>query len=333
MLYNWAQNIEFGHPLFLWGLLILPLVIFFYFKLSSKRKSSFLVTTAEAFTVKTGRNTFLHLPFFFRILSLACIIIALAKPQIRNVENRSKGEGIDIVLCIDVSGSMLSSDFTPNRLEVAKQIAADFVKGRPVDQIGLVIFAGEPYTQFPLSTDHTTLLNHIAGLKSGMLEDGTVIGEGLATATDRLSMSKSKSKVIILLTDGKEEAPDSRLIDPYTALEIAKAKGVKVYTIGMGAENATAISETGKKINKSESFLDETLLKNIANQTGGEYFRATNKESLEEIYQRINRLEKTEVEVITKTRFEEQFMYFILAGLFFLFIEIILRYTIFRTFP
>jgi len=333
MLYNWLQNIEFAHPLVLWGLLILPFVIFIYFKTTSKRKSSFIVTTTEAFTVKSGRNTFFHLPFFLRLLALASLIVALAKPQTRNVENRNKGEGIDIVLCIDVSGSMLSADFSPNRLEVAKTIAADFVKARPVDPIGLVIFAGEPYTQYPLSTEHSALLNHIGGLKSGMLEDGTVIGEGLATSVDRLSLSKSKSKVIILLTDGKEEAPDARLIDPYTALEIAKTKGVKVYTIGMGAENAIVISETGKPVNKAESFLDEALLKRIAVETGGEYFRATNEEGLSAIYQRIDRLEKTEVEVITKTKFEEQFMYFILAALFFLFIEIILRYTTFRTFP
>jgi Ca-activated chloride channel family protein len=333
MLYNWFQNIEFANAWVLWTLLALPLIVFIYFRTAARKHATLMVTSAESYTVKTFRNTFFHFPFFLRILAIACVILALAKPQFKNVKNRNKGEGIDIILCLDVSGSMLSPDFSPNRLEVAKQMAADFVKGRPIDQIGLVIFAGEPYTQFPLSTDHATLLSHISGLRSGMLEDGTVIGEGLATSVDRLSQSKSKSKVIILLTDGKEEAPDTRLIDPHTALEIAKSKGVKVYTIGMGAENAMLYTETGKKMVRGDYFLDEALMKRIASQTGGEYFRATNKESLEAIYQRIDRMEKTEVEVVTKTRFDELFIYFILGALVFLTLEIILRFTTFRTFP
>jgi len=334
MLYNWLKNIEFAEPWVLWGLLLLPLLIFIYARTKKRRKSTFLVTSSYAFNTKTGKNVFFNLPFVLRLLTIACVITALARPQLKNVQNRNRGEGIDIVLCLDVSGSMLANDFSPNRLEVAKQMAIDFVKNRPVDNIGLVIFSGEAYTQYPLSTEHSTLINHIKGLRSGMLQHGTLIGEGLATAVDRLVLSKSKSKVIILLTDGKEEAPDTRLLDPYTALEIAKSKGVKVYTIGMGGRIGYIYSETGEKQAVSgDQFLDEPLLRRIAQQTGGLYFRATDQQTLEEIYQKIDQLEKTEVEVITKTRYDELFVWFILAALFFLLLEIILRYTTFRTFP
>jgi len=334
MLYNWLKNIEFAEPWVLWGLLLLPLLIFIYARTAKKRKSTLLVTSSYSFNTKTGKNVFFNLPFVLRLLTIACVITALARPQLKNVQNRNRGEGIDIVLCLDVSGSMLANDFSPNRLEVAKQMAIDFVKNRPVDNIGLVIFSGEAYTQYPLSTEHATLISHIKGLRSGMLQDGTLIGEGLATAVDRLALSKSKSKVIILLTDGKEEAPDTRLLDPYTALEIAKSKGVKVYTIGMGGKVGYIYNETGQKQAVSgDQFLDEPLLRRIAQQTGGLYFRATDQQTLEEIYQKIDQLEKTEVEVITKTRYDELFVWFILAALFFLLLEILLRYTTFRTFP
>ena len=311
---------------------MLPVLAWIYFR-SSRSKSSVKVSSARAFTIRTVRNATLHLPFWLRLLALGCIIVALARPQIRFVQNRTKGEGIDIILCMDVSGSMLSKDFLPNRLTVARQMAAEFVKGRPIDQIGLVIFAGESFTQFPLSTDHASLLQQIQGIRSGMLEDGTVIGEGLAKSVDRLSSSKSKSKIIILLTDGNEQPPDTRIIDPFTALEIAKAKQVKVYTIGMGAMGGTAVEEKGVRKSEGSAFLDEALLRRIASQTGGLYFRATDEESLQAIYQQIDKMEKSEVEVVTKEKFDEQFVYFILAALVFIALEIILRYTLLRTFP
>jgi Ca-activated chloride channel family protein len=236
---------------------------------------------------------------------------------------------------MDVSGSMLSGDFYPNRLEVSREMATEFVRQRPIDQIGLVIFAGESYTQFPLSTDHESLMEQIRNLKSGMLVDGTVIGEGLATAVERLSSGKSKSKIIVLLTDGNEQPPETRVIDPITALEIARAKHVKVYTIGMGiiGSGVATVQEKGVSRSQNSSFLDETLLKRIANQTGGSYFRAIDKESLGEIYRQIDRLEKSRVFIVTKTRFEEEFVYFVLAALFFLLLEIISRYILLRTFP
>jgi len=332
MLYDWLQNIEFANRWMLPFLLMLPVLAWLHFR-SLSSKSSLIVSTTKAFPTRTVKNVMVHFPFWLRLLAMGCIIVALARPQIRNVQSRTKGEGIDIVLCMDVSGSMLSKDFLPNRLAVSRQMAAEFVKGRPVDQIGLVIFAGESFTQYPLSTDHSSLLQQIQGIRSGMLEDGTVIGEGLAKSVERLSSSKNRSKIIILLTDGNEQPPDTRIIDPITALEIAKAKGVKVYTIGMGAMGGTSMEEKGVRKSNGSAFLDEELLRRIATQTGGLYFRATDEENLHAIYRQIDKMEKSAVEVVTKEKFEEEFVYFILAALLFLTLEILLRYTLLRTFP
>ncbi len=333
MIYELFQHIEFLNQWVLPFLFLLPVIAWFYLRTPVWRKASFIVSTSDTFKVKSFKSRLIQLPFWLRLCAIGCGILALARPQIANVQSITKGQGIDIILCMDVSGSMLSGDFYPTRLDVSKQMAAEFVKDRPIDQIGLVIFSGESYTLFPLSTDHESLLEQINNLRSGMLVDGTVIGEGLATAVDRLSSSKSKSKIIILLTDGNEQPPDTRVIDPLTGLEIAKAKGVKVYTIGMGVQGAVAIQEKGVAKSQSSSFLDETLLKRIANQTGGAYFRAVDKESLQDIYKQIDRLEKSEVQLITHTRYEEEYVYFILSALFFLLLEIVLRYTYLRTFP
>jgi Ca-activated chloride channel family protein len=333
MLYDWFQHIEFKNEWVLPFLLALPVLAWYYYTGQRGRKSSLKVTTTEAFRIRTAKNSWIHFPFWLRLLAIGCIILALARPQVRNVQSRTRGQGIDIVLCMDVSGSMLSADFYPSRLEVSKQMAAEFVKQRPIDQIGLVIFSGESYTQYPLTSDHAGLLEQVNSLRSGMLVDGTVIGEGLATSVERLTSSKAKTKVIILLTDGNEQPPDTRLIDPITALEIAKAKGVKVYTIGMGASGIATVQEKGVAKSKANAFLDESLLRRIATQTSGQYFRATDKESLENIYRQIDHLEKSEVEVVNKTKFAEQFIYFILAALFFLALDIILRTTYLRTFP
>ncbi len=334
MLYEWGQHIEFKHTWLLPFLLLLPVIAWLYFKLFPSLKSTFSVSTAQAFKIKTARNVWVHFPFWLQLLSMGFILLALARPQIKNTENKKRGEGIDIVLCIDVSGSMLSNDFYPNRLEVAKEMAAEFVQNRPVDRIGLVIFSGESFSQYPLSADHAGLLEQLKALRSGLLQDGTLIGEGLATSVQRLSGSRSASKVVVLLTDGKEEAPDTRIIPPATALEIAKTAGVKVYTIGMGSERAVAVSEvSGRTVDRNTPFIDETLLKQIAVQTGGAYFRAVNKESLQQVYEQINRLEKSSIEITEKIRYEEQFPYFIAAALLLLAISLILRYTLLRTFP
>jgi Ca-activated chloride channel family protein len=332
MVYEWFQHIVFKNNWVLPFLLILPVLAFLHFRTAARRKSALTVSSAEAFSVRTAKNTFLHFPFWLRLFSIGFILLALARPQVHNQLSQTKGEGIDIILCMDVSGSMLSPDFYPNRLEVAKEMATQFIQARPIDQIGLVIFSGESYTQFPLSTDHQSLLQQVQGIKSGMLEDGTLIGEGLATSVQRLAGSKSRSKVVILLTDGKEEAPDTRLIDPYTALEIAKAKRVRVYSIGMAGNAPVTIHEKGR-VTKSTPLLDEALLQRIATQTGGRYFRAKDKEGLEAVYQQIDRLEKSEIEIVRKEKIEERFFYFLLAALFCLALELFLRFTLLRTFP
>jgi Ca-activated chloride channel family protein len=334
MLNNWLQHIEFANNWVLPFLLMLPVMAWMRFRMQRSLKSFFTVTTTAVFKEKSLKNYLIHLPFWLRLLAVGCLIVAISRPQIRNVQTQTKGEGIDIVLSIDVSGSMLSKDFYPNRLEVAKEMAAEFIRKRPVDQIGLVIFSGESYTLFPVSTDHNSLAEQIRNLRSGMLEDGTLIGEGLATSVDRLRQSRARSRVVVLLTDGKEQPPENRMIDPITALEIAKAEGIKVYTIGMAAEEGATVVEKGVAgMPPAAAGLDEALLRRIATQTGGAYFRATDKESLQGIYQRIDQLEKSDVEVTSRTRFEEQFIYFMAAALALLALELILRFTVLRIFP
>jgi len=337
MLYNWLQHTHFAFPLAFGLFILLPLLVWLYLKKNSIQQATITVSTVNAFTVSSWKNSFRHLPFSMRLLALICLIVALARPQKRNDEQRSEGEGIDIVLCMDVSGSMGSKDILPSRMDVAKEVAEEFVRSRPADRIGLVIFSGESFTQCPITTDRNTLIAQIQSLESRKyLVDGTVIGEGLATAVDRLTKSESKSKVIILITDGKEDPPETRLIDPLTALDIAKSKGVKVYTIGIGAMASTIIEVTGKKPgikNTNIDFIDVELLQKIALETGGKYFRALDKEGLKDIYSQIDRLEKSKIEITTFRRYEERFLPFVLAALAFLFLELLVKFTIFRKFP
>ncbi|MDP9230692.1 MAG: VWA domain-containing protein [Bacteroidota bacterium] len=335
MLYDWFRNIDFAYPLVFGLFVLVPVMIWWYVKKYQSRQASILVSTAQSFTGSSLKNSLRHLPFILRLLAISCLVVALARPQERNDQELTKGEGIDIVLSMDVSGSMLSKDFEPNRLEAAKEVASEFVRSRPVDRIGLVIFSGESFTQCPITTDKNALLTQIEGLRSGMLQDGTVIGEGLATAVDRLSKSLSKSKVIILLTDGKEEPPENRLIDPLTALEIAKAQPVKVYTVGMALEGYVPVEEKTRKgvQKKMRMFLDEDLLKRIASETGGQYFRARDKNGLSEIYSQIDKLEKSKIDISSFKRYQEKFLPFVIAALALLFFEIVLRFTIFKKFP
>lgn len=335
MFYDWIRHMDFTHP-WVFGLFGLPaFMVWWYAKKYNRRQAAINVSSAYAFTVSSFKNYLRHLPFVFRLLTLCALILALARPQKRNDQEHIQGEGIDIVLCMDVSGSMGSRDILPSRMDVAKEVAEKFVLGRPIDRIGLVIFSGESFTSCPLTTDRNTLIMQIRTLESRrFLKDGTVIGEGLATATDRLSKSDAKSKVIILITDGKEDPPDTRLIDPLTALEIAKAQGVKVYTIGMGAVPSTVVEITGSRPgNPAIDFIDEELLRKIAGETGGQYFRARDKQGLENIYIQIDQLEKSAVEVISYKRVRELFVPFVLAALFFLFLEILFRTTLLKKFP
>ncbi|HEX7844149.1 MAG TPA: VWA domain-containing protein [Chitinophagaceae bacterium] len=327
---------DFAFPMALGLLIFIPLLIFWYIKRNNKQQASVTVSSTHAFTVRSWKNRLRHWPFILRLLGLACLVIALARPQKRNDEQRTEGEGIDIILCMDVSGSMGTRDILPSRMEAAKEVAVEFVQHRPVDRIGLVIFSGESFTQCPLTSDRNTLIAQIKALDLGYLNPGTVIGEGLATAVDRLSKSNSKSKVIILITDGKEDAPGNRLIDPLTALEIAKAKKIKVYTIGMGA-TASSISEmnTGKPAPKNPAidFIDVDLLRKIAEETGGKFFRARDKEGLKNTYEQIDQMEKSKVELQSFKRYQERFIPFVLLALGLLFLEILLRFTVLKKFP
>lgn len=336
MLYEYLKNIEFGFPLAFGLFLLLPLFILIYIR-KEKQQGAIRVSSVKVFRAGSWKTRFRHLPFIFRLLTLTALILVIARPQKRNQQQRTEGEGIDIVLCMDVSGSMGSRDILPSRMEVAKEVAEQFVMGRPVDRIGLVIFSGESFTQCPITNDRNTLITQIRVLESRrFLADGTVIGEGLATAVDRLSESKAKSKVIILLTDGKEDPPETRLIDPLTAIDIARSRSVKVYTIGMSASPALVPENTaivkGKK-NPSIDYLDEALLQKIATETGGQYFRARSREGLSEIYKQIDKMEKSKAEVLITEKVEEKFLPFMIAALLFLVLEMILKFTLFRRFP
>jgi Ca-activated chloride channel family protein len=335
MLYNWLKEIDFAQPLLFVQFAWIPVLVWWYIKKYNKQQATIKVSSGQSFTALSWKNRLRHLPFILRLLAISCLILALARPQKRNDQEQTLGEGIDIILCLDVSGSMSSRDILPSRMDVAKEVAAEFIMSRPVDRIGIVIFSGEAFTQVPLTTDKDVLVTQVLQLESRKyLIDGTSIGEGLATAVARLSQSTAKSKVIILLTDGKEDPPETRLIDPLTALEVAKAQGVKVYTIGMGAKASAIVERTGSAPkNPAIDFIDEDLLRRIAEQTGGRYFRAKDKEALKYIYEQVDKLEKSKVEITSYKRFEERFLPFVLAALAFLFLEILLRFTIFKKFP
>lgn len=334
MLNEWYQHIVFAYPYLLWLLTLLPLLIVWYILRNKKGSSAVTVSALGIYKKQAGtKNVIRHLPFILRLFSLALLIIAIARPQTRSNEERVEGEGIDIVLCMDVSGSMLAEDFSPNRLEAMKEVAVNFVNARKTDRIGLVIFSGEPFTQCPITTDYAALKSQIYAVRSGILQDGTAIGSGLATSVERLKKSKSKSKVIILLTDGEN---NGGLIPPNTAKEIAKAYRIKVYTIGMGTEGyanlpqqtAAGVVRTREKVN-----IDEALLTEIARETGGNYFRARDNESLKNIYAEIDKLEKSKIETSSFARYAEEFYPLAIAVAVLLLIEIWLRYKTLRKFP
>lgn len=333
MLFEYFTNIEFTQPYVFVLFAFIPVLIFWYIKTNNKRSSSVQVSTTAAKGIGTWKTTFRHLPFICRIICFAFLITALANPQTKNEEKNAEGEGIDIVLCIDVSGSMTAQDLTPNRLEAAKNVAIDFVNRRPTDRIGIVIFSGESFTQCPLTTDKGVLIQAIQNIHSGLLEDGTAIGSGLSTSVDRLRTTKTTSKIVVLLTDGEN---NGGLIDPKTAKEIAKAFGIKVYTIGVGTDGLApqpVQTALGVQIQSVKVSIDEKLLKQIADETGGRYFRAKDNDGLSEIYSTIDALEKSKVEITTTTRFKDKFLPFAIGAAFFLLLEILLRYLVFRKFP
>ena len=329
------KNIEFANPDFFWLLLLLPMAILWYFFKRNEQNASLKISSIKGFTKQGILPKLKPLLFLLRLLALAGIIIAMARPQTMDVSTRTKTtEGIDIVMAIDVSSSMLARDLKPNRLAALKEVAADFIKKRPSDRIGLVAYAGEGYTKTPITSDKSIVLSALREITYGQLNDGTAIGMGLATSVNRLKESKAISKIIILLTDGVN---NSGFIEPQTAADLAIEYGIKTYTIGLGT-NGNALSPIAYNADGSFRYgmrqveIDEDLLKDIAKVTGGKYFRATDNEKLEAIYDEINKLEKTEIEEFKYTRYEEKFRpWVLLAGALLLF-EWILRHTLFRSF-
>jgi Ca-activated chloride channel family protein len=334
VLYDWFQNISFAYPEFFFLLLGIPILIYWYFQKSKNRQGTLMVSSVSNFAgTRSWKNLFLHLPFLLRVLAICSLIIAMARPQLRNEQQLVNGQGIDIVLCLDISGSMLAQDFSPNRMEAAKNVASEFIDNRPADRIGLVIFSGESFTMCPLTTDRSVLKSQLYSVESGLLEDGTAIGSGLATGVERLKSSPSKSKVIILLTDGEN---NGGLIDPNTAKEIAKSVGVRVYTVGVGTEGFAPVpvqTPGGVVMQREKVSIDEKLLTQIATETGGKYFRAKDNESLRNIYTAIDKLEKSKIEITTLKKFNEEFFPFALAAAAFLLLEYALRFTLFKKFP
>ena len=327
------ENIEFANPKLLWLLVLVPLTILWYVLRHKKQEASMRFSDTNGFAQlpKTWKAYLRHLLFALKIAALALLIVALARPQSSSTNSTSNIEGIDIVMAMDVSGSMLARDLKPDRLTAAKNVASDFVKGRPGDRMGLVIFSGETFTQVPLTTDHGVMLNMLAEMKNGLIEDGTAIGDGLATAISRLKDSEAISKVVILLTDGLNNAGS---VDPYTAAEIAKLYGIRVYTIGVGSYGTAPYpvqTPFGTQIQQMKVEIDEKLLSAIANSTGGKYFRANNNKKLDEIYQEIDKLERSKIEVTEFRRLHEEFYPLVAWALALLLIEFLLRKTIFRT--
>jgi len=327
------ENVTFANPAFFWGLLLIPALTVWYIFRHKKQEASVRFSDTGGFQnlPKSWKVYGRHLLFALEMASLALLIVAMARPQSTSKSQKSNIEGIDIILAQDISGSMLARDFKPDRLEASKKVAAEFVEGRPGDRMGLVVFSGESFTQVPLTTDHGVMLNMLSELKSGMIEDGTAIGDGLATAINRLKDSDAVSKVIILLTDGMNNAGS---VDPYTAAEMAKLFGIRVYTIGVGSYGTAPFPVQtifGTQYQQMKVEIDEKLLQTIANSTGGKYFRATSNQKLDEIYQEIDKLERSKIEVLEFKRLHEEFYPLVAWALALLLLEFLLRRTIFRT--
>lgn len=330
------NNLSFQQPWFFLFLLLIPVVVWLRNRRGREQEATVKMPTLEAVVgLKSWKADFQKLLPVLRGLAFVALVAALARPQLTLKEEDIKAEGIDIFLAIDLSSSMLAQDFNPDRLEVCKRVAVEFVDKRQYDRIGLAVFSGEAFTQCPLTTDHRVLTDFIEGLRCGILEDGTAIGMGLATAVNRIKDSPGKSKVVILLTDGVNNAG---YVKPLTAAEIAKEFGVKVYTIGVGQEG-TAVSPISRRSDGSYVMgmarveIDEELLKQISDMTGGKYFRATTARSLEKIYDEIDRLEKTEIDVTSVKRYSEEFYRFVWLAVFLLVLELLLRFTVLRSIP
>ncbi|NDG53185.1 MAG: VWA domain-containing protein [Flavobacteriia bacterium] len=326
------NNWTFYNPDFLYALaLVLLLWIWYYFR-QREQAAQLQISSLKGITQNSWKAKGRHLLFLFRTIALAILIIAFARPQSTLSWEDMTTEGIDIVISMDISGSMLAQDLKPDRLEASKNVAMNFISGRPNDRIGLVIFSGESFTQCPLTTDHQVLQNLFANVKSGMVEDGTAIGMGLATAVNRLKESEAVSKVIILLTDGVNNQGS---VAPLTAAKIAQKFGIRVYTIGVGTKGYAPYpfkTPFGTTVYQDvEVQIDEETLQNIASVTNGQYFRATSNKALESIYREIDQLERSKIEVKEYHKKKEEFFPLALLALTLLIIEFALRHTIFRS--
>ncbi|HUV00256.1 MAG TPA: VWA domain-containing protein [Bacteroidales bacterium] len=326
------NGITFAEPLLLYLMLVIPAMIAYYVLKQHKASASLLMPGLEPFA-KSGtsfRNYLRHILFAFRLLALSLLIIILARPQSTDNFQDVSTEGIDIVLTLDISGSMLARDFKPDRLEASKNVATEFISGRPFDRMGLVVFSGESFTQCPLTTDHAVLINLMREIQSGMIEDGTAIGMGLATAVTRIKDSEAKSKVIILLTDGVNNRGE---IAPATAADIAKTFGIRVYTIGVGTQGMAPYpvqTPFGVQYQSMPVEIDEVILKEIAQKTGGRYFRATDNDKLVQVYGEIDKLEKSKIDVRQYSRKEEKYLIPAIIAFCLLALEMIIRNTIFK---
>lgn len=324
---------NFLHPGYLFFLLILvPLVAWYIWKWRNSSPSMGLSTIKPFMKVRSSwKVLMMHFCFILQLIAIACVIVALSRPQTHDSERSSRVEGTDIVLCLDISSSMLATDLTPTRFQAAKDVARKFVNQRPDDNIGLVVFSGESLSLMPLTADKTAIINAISNVEMGALNDGTAIGDGLSSAINRLISGKAKSKSIILLTDGTNNAGD---VAPTTAAQIAKQKGIKIYTIGVGTNGSIKITDPyGFSTTTMETKIDEQALKGIADLTKGKYFRATDSKMLNDIFAEIDSLEKTTLDVSKYTFTEENFMPWILAALCALSLRLLIRYTVLRRIP
>ena len=328
-------DITFAYPWILYLLILVPLMILWYWKKGKANQPSITYSSLKIFNEfpPTWKERFRHLPIILRSLAVAFLIIALARPQSYSSGQNITTEGIDIVMALDISGSMISEDLKPNRVEAAKKVIDSFINSRPNDRIGLVVFARQAFTQCPMTIDHNVLENLLRKVEPGMVPDGTAIGNGLADAVNRLKNGQAKSKVIILLTDGVNNSGE---IDPLTAAEIAKTFGIRVYTIGVGTDGEAPYpvqTPFGIRYQMMPVQIDEGLLQQIANITGGQYFRATDNRTLSNIYKKIDKLEKTKIDVTSYRSAAELFYGWLDAGLVLLFLELLFSRTIFRKLP
>lgn len=329
------DGIIFAYPWVLYFLLIIPLLIAWYLFRGMKNQSSIKYSSLNIFknVPSTFREKFRHIPFAVRLVAIGLLIVALARPQSFTSGENVSTEGIDIAIVLDISGSMLAEDFKPNRLEAAKNVIDEFIEGRTSDRIGLVIFSRDAFTQCPLTIDYSVLRNLLSDIRTGMIEDGTAIGNGIANGVNRLKDSDAKSKVIILLTDGVNNAGE---VDPVSAAEIAKAFGIRIYTIGVGTRGEAPYpvqTPFGTRYQMVPVEIDEVLMNKIAEITGGQYFRATNNRALEDIYNKIDKLEKTKIEVTSYKNASEKYHSWLWGGLILLIVELGLSGTILRKLP